>query len=148
MGLTEAQVSINSELSERYHEVGFHIAFSPPLSITDPLQIDTGPLQLIADEANLKKLKLSVCSDSFDVFESLQIDATQPGRDPIDSKAERPWCRVWELQVDDAPISVTVASQTLPMTGTPHGGEAAVVALFLLVLGFLVLVIGKHVLGD
>lgn len=137
-------MSIDPELSERYHEVGFHVAFAPPRpGDSEPIRVDSAPLQRIAKDANLEKLKLSVCSESFDTFINLEIVASREGRAPIDSRAERPWCTIWELTAEGAPVTVTVDALALPMTGA-HLIGMVVVASTVLAAGLIIVVGGPR----
>lgn len=141
MGLSGFPLSIDSELSERYHEVGFYIVFAEPVSIDGLLRVETGSIQQIAREANLGTLKLSVCSDSPEIFSQLEIDATSPGRGPT-NPAERAPCEIWDIPVDDQPVAVTVTFRMLPMTGiTAH--PTLLAALVLLAIGSVLLFPGR-----
>jgi hypothetical protein len=118
LGLEGAAASINPELSKRYHEAGFFVVFDQPQPGNgESLRVDTAPFQAIAASANLDVLKLSVCSEIFETFDELSIDASDPGRAATDSRAERPWCEIWELGVDDPPVTISIGPFALPMTG-------------------------------
>jgi len=139
LALSDSSASIDVEISERYHEVGFLITFEKPRpGHQAPLQFDTVQLQSVADDTNLERLKLSVCAEVAETFNALEVTASRNGRAPIDTRAERPWCRVWEVGVADSPVTFSIDALALPMTGLPLV-PAAIAGLSLLAAGYVVL---------
>lgn len=118
LGLSASGATIDAELSERYHEVGFTVSFAAPRPGQGaPLEFDTAQLQTIATDTNLDRLKLSVCAIDSILFSQLVIDSSRPGREPDDSTSERDYCQIWEVDVEESPVSFIVSSPILPITG-------------------------------
>lgn len=139
LDLSDAAASIDAAMSERYHQVGFLIKFDEPRpGHQETFQLDTNPLQAIAENTNLQRLKLSVCADASETFNALEIHASRDGRAPIQTTNERPWCRIWEVAIAGSPVTVSVEALALPLTGLPIV-PAAIAALSLLAAGYLVL---------
>jgi LPXTG-motif cell wall-anchored protein len=139
LGTADSQASIDAQLSERYHEVGFLITFDEPRPGHDgAFRFDTDQLQVIAKDTSLDWLKVSVCAEDSEMFNRLEIDGTIEGRPPADNTSERPWCRIWRLGIADSPLTISVRSPVLPMTGLP-AAPAVIVGLVLLAGGFVIL---------
>lgn len=139
LDIAHSSASIDAEMSERYHEVGFLITLGKPLpGQGEAFRFGTGQLQAIADDTNLDWLKLSVCAVDSGTFDALDIQASTDGRAPVDNPSERPLCRIWKLRIADSPVTVSVQALALPMTGLPVVA-AGVAGLGLLAAGFLVL---------
>lgn len=120
LGIPNSAASIDAEMSERYHQVGFLITFEEPLpGQAKAFQFDTGQLQAIAQNTNLQWLKLGVCAEISETFDALDINASSDGRPPANNTSERPWCRIWRLETTDRPVTVNVQAVALPMTGLP-----------------------------
>lgn len=139
LGVADSPASIDAELSERYHEVGFLVTFEEPLpGHGDVFQIDTEQLQEIAKDISLDWMKLGVCAEDSETFNGLDIQASSDGRAPADNTSERPWCEIWRLGVADPAVTISVQPPVLPMTGLP-AVPAGIAGLALLVGGLLVL---------
>lgn len=139
LGVADSPASIDAELSERYHEVGFLVTFEEPLpGHADAFKIDTEQLQAIAKDTNLDWMKLSVCAEDSETFNGLDIQSSTDGRAPADNTSERPWCEIWRLGVADPEVTISVQPPVLPMTGLPSL-PAGIAGLALLVGGLLVL---------
>ena len=139
LDLATSQASIDAELSERYHEVGFLITFEEPLpGQGEAFRVDTEQLQAIARNTNLDWLKLSVCAEDSETFNELEIQASSDGRAPADNTSERSWCQIWKLRTADSPVTISVRSSVLPRTGLSVI-PAGTIGLVLLAGGLLVL---------
>jgi len=144
LDLSGSAASIDSEMSERYHQVGFFVVMDKEQLEGNEFIVNTAPLQAIAADTNLEQLKLSVCSEDSETFNDLEIDATREGRDPIrNNRNERSSCQVWEIAVDDPPVTVTVTTPSLPMTGLSLNG-ALTLALTLTITGLTIVTIDRR----
>ncbi|MGH9894953.1 MAG: hypothetical protein ACREA0_23820, partial [bacterium] len=84
LDLSDAAASIDAEMSERYHQVGFLITFEEPRpGHQETFQLDTNHLQAIAEDTNLERLKLSVCAEGSETSNAIEIHASRDGRAPI-----------------------------------------------------------------
>jgi LPXTG-motif cell wall-anchored protein len=134
-----SSASIDAEMSERYHQVGFLVTFEEPRpGQGEAFRFDTDQLQAIAKDTNLDWLKLSLCAEDSETFNELEIQASTDGRAPADNTSERSWCQIWNLGTTDAPVTISVRSSVLPMTGLPVV-SAGIAGLVLLAGGLLIL---------
>lgn len=139
LGVSDSPASIDAELSERYHEVGFLVTFEEPRPGQGrAFRFDTDQLQAIANDTNLDWLKMSVCAEDAETFNALEIEASTDGRAPADNTSERSWCQIWKLATADAPVTISIRSSVLPMTGLPVV-LAGIAGLVLLAGGLFVL---------
>jgi hypothetical protein len=138
LGLADFDATIDPEVSQLYHGVGFAISFSEPLpGARSSFSFDTGDLQVIAADVNLDYLKVGVCATDSALFAQLRIDATRPGRKPVDTPAERRNCHIWELATEDSPVLFVVTPPALPMTGISFVGLLAAGGLLLIGAGLM-----------
>jgi hypothetical protein len=143
-------VSIDAEMSERYHEVGFGIRFEEPaLGVTSPLTIETADLQRIVADRGLSRLKLSVCgvtagADSSDqnALSQLGITASHHGRRP--AGLDREACEIWALTPTDQSVSIVIEPQTVAETGLGLV-RPAVAALSVLFMGAALLTLRSRI---
>lgn len=106
--------TIQAEMSDRYHEVGFMVTF---LSTTTKVErVYSKGFQEIARENGLSRLKLSVCAANDQ--EISDLDADRLGRPADPGRGERHGCVVWELSSTDPPVSFWLTTRNaIPRTG-------------------------------
>ncbi|MPZ52071.1 MAG: hypothetical protein GEU79_04935 [Acidimicrobiia bacterium] len=133
-GLTEEDVNLDPEISERYHQVGFY-ATLPPASPhrSSSLSFDSERLQEITSGLGLGHLRLSLCPTVDDAFTTVNIDeigmtASKPGQ-RSSQYHQRPGCRLWALEPEDPAVSINVPAPELPYSGVSLLPVAAVVII-------------------
>jgi hypothetical protein len=148
LGIDEATTNVDSEMGERYHEVGFTIRLKQPFSDTKrkALRTGTAPLQQIARSAGAKWLKLEACDRSApDPFAEspsgttkksggsfvVRTDADRPGRPSNIWMNERQACRVWRLKTDGPAFTLT--ARLTPSSSATSGVNLLVVGMAVLI---------------
>lgn len=148
-GLTDDDVNLDPEMSERYHQVGFYITLPPdsPHRLSS-LSFDTARLQEITSELGLGYLRLSLCTTVLEgastsvyrdeIFDEMGMTASQPGQHSSDPN-QRPGCRLWLLEPEDPGVSINLPAPELPYTGA---NLLPIVAAVTMGIGLGVLILG------
>jgi hypothetical protein len=150
LGIPADDAHIDATMSERYHEVGFTISLDQPFASAGDgsLRFETGPLEGIARDTGLKRLKLAVCdgwpdplvdvrreTPSRPASFTLRVDARSPGRESDQERQERPGCRVWE-RIPAADDELSIRARVTPTDRAETSNNLKSIALGALLLTF------------
>lgn len=137
LSISAADVVIDADMSNRYHEVGFAVRFSRPLpSSESPLRIQSERLQQITRDVGLERLKLGLCAvaDEQSSLPAPDVEATEAGRLSDPDSNERAGCMIWEIAPTDPSISIRLQpTEALAQTGSSIG--VATAGLMVLLVG-------------
>lgn len=142
-------VQIQTDVSERYHEVGFEVHFPvPSLGHSEPITLAAADLQEIAAEHGMSTLKVSVCvADATaqgheGVLAELDVRASQDSRAPVGQ--ERTGCAVWSTQETNSDLTIVVGSSSGgELAATGFASWALILSLATIAFGGLSLVVSR-----